>query len=133
MGTFIVTVGVVGLVGGLASRRWDAVGGEIIESRVRLSRWQHIGWELEIRYRYTVEGATYESDQFGFWKRSAFSSQSAAERVATRYPKGSIVTVFVSPSDRSRSVIEPGVGWRVAVPLLLGGLLTAGGIAALLR
>lgn len=133
VGAFFVIVGVVGVVGGLASRGWDAVSGEIIESRFRLSRWQHIGWEVEIRYRYTVEGFTYEGDQFGFWKRSTFSSQHAAERVVTMYPKGRIVTLFVSPSDRSRSVIEPGVSWRAAMPLLSGGLLTAYGIATLVR
>jgi hypothetical protein len=133
VGAFFVIVGVVGLMSGLASRGWDAVSGEIIESRFRLSRWQHIGWEVEIRYRYTVEGFTYEGNQLGFWKRSTFSSQRAAERVVTRYPKGSIVTVFVSPSDRSRSVIERGVSWRAAMPLLSGGLLTAYGIVTLLR
>jgi uncharacterized protein DUF3592 len=118
---------------GLASRGWDAVSGEIIESRFRLSKWRHVGWEVEIRYRYTVEGFTYEGDQLSFWKRSSFSSQRAAERVVTMYPKGNLVTVFVSPSDRSRSVIDPGVSWRVAMPLVFGGLMTALGIATLLR
>jgi hypothetical protein len=133
VGAFFAIVGVVGLMSGLASRGWDAVSGEIIESRFRLSRWQHIGWEVEICYRYTVEGFTYEGNQLGFWKRSTFSSQRAAERVVTKYPKGSIVTLFVSPSDRSRSVIERGVSWRAAMPLLSGGLLTAYGIVTLLR
>jgi len=111
--------------------RWDAVSGEIIESRMWIRRPSH--WAVEIRYRYTVEGLTYEADRVGFWKARRFWSLGAAERLVTMYPKGRIVTLFVSPSDRSLAVIEPGVGWRAAVPFLSGGLLAAFGIASLLH
>jgi len=133
VGVFFVLVGVVALKDGLASRGWDAVSGEIIESRFTLARSQRVRWLVEIRYRYTVEGLTYEGDRFGFWKDWTFSSQRAAERVVTMYPKGRIVTLFVSPLDRSLAVIEPGVGWRAVMPVVVGSLLAAFGIASLLR
>jgi uncharacterized protein DUF3592 len=132
VGAFFLMIGVMELIGGLASRRWDAVSGEIIESRFTLARWQRVHWEVEIRYRYTVEGRTYEGDRFCFGTGMAFSSRRAAEHAVTMYPKGRIVTLFVSPSDRSRAVIEPGVGWRAAMPFLSGGLLVALGIASIL-
>jgi uncharacterized protein DUF3592 len=88
VGAFFIIVGVVNLMSGLASRGWDAVSGEVIESRFTLARSQRVSWKVEIRYRYTVEGLTYEGDRFGFWKGWRFFSQRAAERVVAMYPKG---------------------------------------------
>jgi len=133
VGAFFVVIGIVGLMDGLASRSWDAVSGEIIESRFSLARSQRVYWVVEIRYRYTVEGLTYEGDRVGFWKGRRFWSPGAAERLVTMYPKGCIVTLFVSPSDRSLAVIDPGVGWSAAMPFLSGGVLAAFGIASLLH
>jgi len=133
VGALFFMIGVMELIGGLASRDWDAVSGEIIESRFTLTRWQRVNWEVEIRYRYTIEGRTYEGDRFCFGTGMTVYSLRAAERAVTTYPKGRIVTLFVSPSDRSRAVIEPGVGWRVAMPFLAGGLLIALGIGSILR
>ena len=133
MGAFFVVIGIAGLMDGLASRSWDAVSGEIIESRFSLARSQRVYWVVEIRYRYTVEGLTYEGDRVGFWKGRRFWSPGAAERLVTMYPKGCIVTLFVSPSDRSLAVIDPGVGWSAAMPFLSGGVLAAFGIASLLH
>ena len=133
MGAFFVVIGIVGLMDGLASQGWDAVSGKIIESRFSLARSRRVYWVVEIRYRYTVEGLTYEGDRVGFWKGRRFWSPGAAERLVTMYPKGRIVTLFVSPSDRSLAVIEPGVGWSAAMPFLSGGVLAAFGIASLLH
>ena len=133
VGALFLVIGVVDLIGGLASRGWDAVSGEIIESRFRLARSQRVHWEVDIRYRYTVEGRTYEGDRFGFWKGRTFWSERAAEYVVTMYPKGRIVTLFVSPSDHSCAVIEPGIGWRVVMPFFSGGALAAFGIVSILR
>jgi len=96
-GAFFLTVGLVNLIGGLASRSWDAVSGEIIESRVEY-RWFGWSWTAEILYRYTVEGLTYEGDAYGFGKRLWFASRGAAERGVSMYPKGRIVRLLVSPS-----------------------------------
>jgi hypothetical protein len=41
------------------------------------------------------------------------------------YPKGRIVTLFVSPSDRSVAVIDPGIGWRAVMITLTGALVAA--------
>jgi len=122
VGAFFVVIGIVGLMDGLASRGWDAVSGKIIESRFSLARSRRVYWVVEIRYRYTVEGLTYESDRVGFWKGRRFWSPGAAERLVTMYPKGRIVTLFVSPSSlsrchRARGRLERGdaisFGWRV--------------------
>ena len=133
VGAFLLMIGVVNLMSGFASRGWDEISGEVIESRFTLARSNRVHWKVEIRYRYTVEGLTYEGDQFGFWKHRRFFSQQAAERVVAMYPKGRIVTLFVSPSDRSCAVIEPGISWRAAMPVLSGAVLAAFGVASLLH
>ena len=86
------------------------------------------GWLVEIRYRYTIDGRTYEGDQFGFGKDLSFVSHDAAERAVTTYPKGGTITLLVAPWVRSVAVIEPGVGWLVWLMFLGGVVMTAFGI-----
>jgi uncharacterized protein DUF3592 len=132
LGAFFVVVGLVNLISGSASRSWEAVSGEIIESRVAYSSLgRH--WSVEIRYRYTVEGLTLEGDQFSFGKRLWFASRDAAERVVSTYHKGRIVRLLVSPSDRSVAVIEPGIGWHAVMMTLTGALLAAWSVYSFVR
>ena len=130
LGGFFVILGVVDLIGGLKSRNWDVVSGEIIECRRSTGYRSKI--VVDIRYQYTIEGFTYEGDRFGFGKLTSFVTPSAAERAVSMYPKGRVVKLFVSPSDRSSAVLEPGVGRGVVMMVLTGALLAAGGVAALL-
>ncbi len=128
LGALFFIVGLAQLMSGLASRSWDTVSGEIIESRVRYPRWEFLSgfrWLGEIRYRYTIGGLTYEGDRFGFGKLLWFASRGAAERAVAMYPKGRIVRLLVSPSDRSEAVVEPGVGWRAVIMTLTGALVAA--------
>src|SRR5436309_4176215 len=139
LGAFFFVAGLAQLISGLASRSWDTVSAEIIESRARYP-WSgfrpgfrsRFRWLAEIRYRYTIEGLTYEGDRFGFGK-GTFPSRRAAERAVSMYPKGRIVTLLVSPSDRSVAVIEPGGGWSVVIMMLTGALVTALSVYSILR
>jgi len=108
------------------------VSGEIIESRMWVRRPSN--WAVEIRYRYTIGGLTYQGDRFGFGKltRASFVTQAEAERAVTTYPKGRIVTLLVSPSDRSSAVIEPGIGRAAVIMCFTGAVLATGGLAAIL-
>src|SRR5437773_8476956 len=66
VGAFFLMIGVIELTRGLASRSWDTVCGEIIESRVTQGLAPRYGWlwHVEVRYRYIAEGLTYEGDRF---------------------------------------------------------------------
>jgi uncharacterized protein DUF3592 len=133
LGAVFLIRGLLDLIGALASRRWDPVSGEITESRMWVRRPSN--WAVEIRYRYTIGGLTYEGDRFGFGKLtlSSFVTQSEAERAVSMYPKGRIVTVLVSPSDRSSAVIEPGIGRAAVIMCIAGAVLATGGLAAIVR
>ena len=132
LGAFFFMVGLLNLISGLVSRSWDAVSGEIIESRLGY-RWFAFLWTVEIRYRYTANGLTHEGDQFSFGKRLWFASRGAAERALSTYQKGRIVRLLVSPSDRSVAVIEPGIGWRAVMMTLTGALVAAFSVYSILR
>lgn len=122
----------IDLIRALASKKWDAVSGEIIASELKSQtrqRWPR--WWAEIRYRYKIEGLTYEGDRVGFGMYTSFISRGTAERAVSRYPKGRIVTVLVSPSDRSSAVIEPGIGRGVVMSIVTGALLAALGIGSI--
>ena len=130
-GAFFCMVGLVNLISGLASRNWDVVNGEIIESRLEYW-WFGRCWTVEVRYQYTVAGTTYKADQFSFGKRLWFTSRGAAERASSTYQKGNVVRLLVSPSDRSVAVIEPGIGWRAVIMTLTGALVAALSLYSLL-
>jgi len=136
LGALFFFAGSAQLISGLASRSWDTVSAEIIESRVWYPRWglrSRFRWLAEIRYRYTIEGLTYEGDEYGFGKRLWFASRGAAERAVSMYPKGRMVRLLVSPSDRSVAVIEPGISWRAVMMTLTGALVTALSVYSMLR
>lgn len=132
LGGLFLIIGVMDLIHGVASRSWDTVTGEIIDARsVRWGwRWR---WWVDIRYRYTIEGLTFEGDRLGFWRRQRFWSSEDAEQIVSKYPKGQRVTLWVSPKNRAQAVIEPGLGWRIYMPLLLGALLFVAGVYGVQR
>lgn len=128
IGGFFLILGLLDLVNGLRSKSWDAVSGEIRESRMFFRGRR---WIVVIRYRYSIEGLTFEGDRLGFGRLAAWVTQAAAERAVAMYPKGRVVTILVSPLDRSEAVIEPGVGLGVVVMCVGGALFAAAGLAGL--
>ena len=130
LGGLFLIIGVMDLIHGLASRSWETVPGEIIDARARRVKW---GWWVDVRYRYTIEGLTFERDRFGFWRRQRFWSSEDAEQMVSKYPKGQRVTLWVSPKNRAQAVMEPGVGWRIYIPVSLGALLFVAGVYGVQR
>jgi hypothetical protein len=59
-----------------------------------------------LRYRFDVEGKTYEGTLLSHSDEAM--QQADAEAVVARYPAGSEVTVYFDPSHPKRCVLEPG-------------------------
>jgi len=82
--------------------QWPTVIGLILESRVddtRLDLMKPI-----MRYRYEVDGQTYEGFRVSF---SGYGvSRSAMEKLILPYPKGNSVKVYFNPKDPSLSVLN---------------------------
>ncbi len=61
----------------------------------------------EIAYEYQVEGVSYSSSRISYGHFWPFGT-AGAERIVSRYPQGTKVTVFYDPQDRKAATLEPG-------------------------
>ncbi len=89
-----------------------------------------IYFEPSIRYRYTVSGRSYLSNQVSF---GGFNSTDPKEATAivNRYEKGRSVTVYYNPTRPEESVLETGTTPLTYIPLGLGIIFLGIGILML--
>ncbi|MFQ5563083.1 MAG: DUF3592 domain-containing protein [Parvularculaceae bacterium] len=81
-----------------------------------------------IRYAYSVDGRTYESQRLRFFT-ARFSG-----RMRTDFEAGQIVAVYVSPEDPSVSVLRPGgAGAAFAALVILGAAMVFIGLGGVFR
>ena len=100
-----------------ASRTWKQVPGQVVSSKTvqRAS-----GWEAVVRYRYEVNGKSYESgnrNTSGGW---GMQSVGAADMTVMDHPKGSAVTVHYNPSNPEQAALEVGLQMTHFVFALIG-------------
>jgi len=118
-GVVLVVFGVYTRVQSLRSRSWPTVTGAVTESYVSRSRrsgssqWSET---LHFRYRYQVNGKTYDGDTISYAK-GLFDGASTQ---VSRYPQGSPVSVYYDPKDPASAVLDPGTGPTPALALLAG-------------
>jgi hypothetical protein len=129
VGIFLLVVGAYEAMRARKGGRWRTVDGEIIESQV-VNRGSSFlpNWQAQVRYRYSVGGARYESARITFAADPEGDIRWRAAAAAEKYPQGMKVKVHVSPEDPAIAVLDPGVPWRSYFNLVLGGLLAAYGI-----
>ena len=88
---------------------WPEVACEITESRVDsyevgAGRSRKIQREPVVRYRYQVEGASFEGSTIGY---KTYAGMDPSAEAIRPYPKGLRTTCRVSPEDPSASVLDP--------------------------
>lgn len=102
---------------GRASRSWPVVVGRMLDANIRVASRPSWSWHAttlvteHVRYAYTVDGETYESDRRGYASRTmdeAYLPYAAKLRMQ-RYHPGATVEVRYDPRKPERSVLEPGV------------------------
>ena len=148
MGMLTTVIGTVFVLGGLgllsylslgfwlgvSSLRWPTVEGEVLSSRVEVDSTSDavgLSYRPKVRYRYAVHGRNYVSESFTYKGHS--TEQEAAEEMAGRYRRGSLVKVHYHPRRPKWAVLEPGTTltqYIIAV-IFSTGMLTLG-IALLL-
>ena len=111
----------------LAARSWPTVTGTVHVSGVRGDG------EPDVRYAYTVDGATYHGARLGFDTFDRPGGRGTRASRSARYPVGRAVTVYVDPADPRRAVLEPGDLSPLGVPALFGVLFTCLGGYFLVR
>jgi hypothetical protein len=101
----------------LAGRNWKPVPGQIVFSK---SVRQAGGWEPVIRYRYEVNGKSYEAQNRNTSGGWGTQDGGAADLVIADHPRGSSVTVYYNPADPGQAAIEVGIRMTHIIFALLG-------------
>lgn len=88
------------------ARSWDPVPCEILSSHVE----SHPGddsttYSVEVRYRYQVDGLSYEGDRYQFLGGSS-SGYDSKQEVVDGLPAGTVTECWVDPEDPSSSVLD---------------------------
>lgn len=117
------------------ARSWRQVAGRVIESRARQYPNPKTGspqHQAVVRYRYQVDGRTYEGYRVGIGARWDTSRRGTRRRLG-RYAKGQEVAVYVHPTRHGVSTLEPRAPVQVYLFAALGALLAVTAIGAALR
>jgi Protein of unknown function (DUF3592). len=100
-----------------AGRTWKPVQGQVVFSKTVK---QAGGWEPVVRYRYDVNGKSYESgnrNTSGGW---GVQDAGAADMIVSDHRKSSAVTVYYNPADPGQAAIEVGLGMKHFMFALIG-------------
>ena len=132
-GVFCLSIGVVGLVCGLASRDWLRTDGVItaasVYAQTGVSGPDSITpdtYGAKISYDYKVAGVTYTGTRVGFG--DLVGSEKRAQAIVSHYQPGTTVSVFYSPKNPKSAVLERGVfggtwiGFGVGIAMMTVGL-----------
>lgn len=89
---------------------------------------------LDIRYRYTFKGKLYDSMSFGAGEWTAYSEDSGVSPAewARQHPKGSVLKVYVNPSDPQVSAVNPAPTFTALAYMLVALPFTLIGLAGVL-
>jgi hypothetical protein len=83
-----------------ASQTWPSVQGEIIDVNVSRRPGKKRGTDLDVRYRYSVDGRDFVG------KRAAFAMEGSTHNdLADRWRREPRVPIYYDPQDPSRSVL----------------------------
>ncbi|MEZ6187459.1 MAG: DUF3592 domain-containing protein [Planctomycetota bacterium] len=111
-----------------ASVDWPSVPGRILVSEV-----EEAGHDIprtyapNVRYRYEVEGQTYEGDTLAFADNINRDEDYVLARIAP-YPVGSQADVHYDPAHPETSVLEPGVRQGSGILLIVGPFFALVGV-----
>jgi hypothetical protein len=111
-----------------ASTSWPTVGGMVLDAEVVATpsdRPHHPDYEAAVRYRYVVEGRTYEATRVYFGPMEL--NPADAKSYVKRYSPGTAVTVHYNPAHPSQAVLQAGASAAnyVAVGVSLAFLTAA--------
>lgn len=132
-GVSVTAIALHQLLLAVRSKRWPAVQGTVLGSRVD----EVTGDEATllhpiVRYRYTVNGQNYTGTRIRIGGPIPVSWPGPAVRLVSRYPAGHICQVYLNPADPSSACLEPGVHWQLLLLPLIGSTFLGLGIGLFL-
>jgi len=106
----VVTLGIAAIdsIRGFRARHWAILEAVVLDRGIKTHRGRRNWFVPTVRYRYQVEGRTYESNRIMFGHLST-TDRNDAERFMSYFEIGRPVPVYVSPVHPHVSVVKPGV------------------------
>lgn len=96
-----------------ASAEWPSVDGTVLSNEVKTIRMADktgavsVTYSVNLRYRYTVGGPSYESSRIGWGTKSADRQPDIPEAFVRDHPPGSMLAVFYDPASPATAMIDP--------------------------
>lgn len=88
------------------SARWPTVKGNIIDLRIeKRERFLKTFYKPHVRYRYDLDGLTYEGSNIGLEERW-FGKKERAISIAGRYQKGEEVDIHFDPLKPAAAILK---------------------------
>jgi hypothetical protein len=148
IGCGVLVIGILNVIKGSESASWPTARGEVLVSEVqsrmestessrgtgsrrkRTTSTTRVYW-AELKYSYSVDGASFEGERVDYGMESRSSKRTRADEIVALYPVGEEALVYYDPTDPSEAVLEPGVaGSAIAFPLI-GAVLALIGLVML--
>lgn len=112
------------------SSSWPTVRCTVISATVNRHppRGKHATYRPDIRYAYSVEGASYVGDRV-FLGDASRENEYWVRGIVARYPPDATVNVYYNPDDPSMAVLEPGATWFIYLWPAAGAAFAIAGVA----
>ena len=120
MGVWMIHLGRKSAVKLKQAEHWPTTQAKIIKSEVRKRPGANAKFRFKIEYEYEVHDKQYTNNDIAIGGKIR-SGRILAEKQQTKYPEGSIQTVFYNPDNAREAYLEPVIegGGRLE---LLGGI-----------
>lgn len=86
---------------------WPSTEGLVLVSEVRDEGGEN-GWRAHVRYRYEVDGRTYENSRIAVAVEYGREGRQAHQELAARFPAGAHVTVYHNPQNPADAALIKG-------------------------
>lgn len=100
------------------ARDWEQAACTVLASEVEShSSDDGTTYSVEVRYRFTHDGRTYEGDRYDFYNVSS-GGREGKEEVVRSMPPGSEIPCWFDPQDPERSVVQRELSWASLIGLV---------------
>lgn len=118
-----------------ATKSWPTAEGRVLESLLvrQLGSRRTYPYEVRVRYAYEVEGQSFEGDRYNVHGAYKANSEADANAKAAALTAEAAITVYYDPNEPEISVLAQGGTVSSWLIVLVGLLLSGGGLYSALR
>lgn len=111
-----------------AASDWEPVGAtiesvEVVRESSGSGTSREVDYELQLRYRYQVEGQDYVGTRYQIARDLEASTEAEAEELAAEYRESPNIQVYVDPEDPSAAVMDQGGALYAWMTAMFGWLM----------